>query len=356
MSLAVELQLSLGTFQLAAQLAWQARGILALYGRSGSGKSTLLRCIAGLERSATGTVRFGDDIWQSTAHFVPAHRRTVGMVFQDARLFPHLSVAGNLLYATKRASLANGGISMDAAVELLGLQALLDRNSSNLSGGQRQRVAIARALLTQPRLLLLDEPLASLDVDSRSDILRHLERLHSELRLPIIYVTHSIHEVSRLADDLALVDDGRISGCGKLADMLVRTDLPLAHQAEAGAILSGTLESHDTTHHLSLINVSGSLLAVSMRAVAPGSAQRLRIEARDVSIALQMPQASSISNVLPARVIDIHDDRDPAQQLVRLNAGGQTLLARITRRSVGQLQLQPGLAVYAQVKSVALVE
>jgi molybdate transport system ATP-binding protein len=356
MSLHVELQHSLGSFQLTVQLEWQARGILALYGRSGSGKSTLLRCIAGLERSANGTVTFAGAPWQTAAHFVPAHRRAVGMVFQDARLFPHLTVTGNLLYAAKRASPTSGRVTMEAAVELLGLQALLSRDTSNLSGGQRQRVAIARALLTQPHLLLLDEPLASLDVESRAEILRHLQRLHNELQLPMIYVTHSIHEVSRLADDLALIDAGRIRGCGKLAEMLVRTDLPLAHQAEAGALVSGTLESHDTAHHLSLINVSGSLLAVSMRAVAPGTSQRLRIDARDVSIALQLPQASSISNVLPARVLDIHDDRDPAQQLVRLDAGGQTLLARITRRSVAQLQLRADLPVYAQVKSVALVE
>jgi molybdate transport system ATP-binding protein len=301
-------------------------------------------------------VAFGDDSWQTATRFVPAHRRAIGMVFQDARLFPHLTVAGNLLYATKRAAPTSGRVTMDTAVELLGLRALLSRDTSNLSGGQRQRVAIARALLTQPQLLLLDEPLASLDVDSRAEILRHLQRLHIELQLPMIYVTHSIHEVSRLADDLALIDAGQIRGCGKLAEMLVRTDLPLAHQAEAGALVSGTLESHDTVHHLSLINVSGSLLAVSMRAVAPGTTQRLRIDARDVSIALQLPQASSISNVLPARVLDIHDDRDPAQQLVRLDAGGQTLLARITRRSVAQLQLRADLPVYAQVKSVALVE
>jgi molybdate transport system ATP-binding protein len=355
-SLSLNLQLTLGSFQLAAQLDWTGTGILALYGKSGSGKSTLLRCIAGLERSAMGHVSHGSNVWQDGARFVPTHRRAVGLVFQDARLFPHLRVAGNLRYAARRAPPLASMVSVDAAVQLLGLGSLLDRHTDTLSGGQRQRVAIARALLTQPQLLLLDEPLASLDIESRAEILQHLRRLHEELRLPMIYVTHSIHEVSQLADDLALIDDGHIGGCGALAEMLVRTDLPLAHQTGAGAIVRGTLDSHDHEHYLSLINVSGSLLAVSQRKVAPGSTQRLRIDARDVSIALQPPQASSISNVLPAIIIDLHDDRDRAQQLVRLNAGGQTLLARITRRSVSQLQLRPGLAVYAQVKSVALME
>jgi molybdate transport system ATP-binding protein len=357
-SLQLDLQLGLAEFALNAQLDWDAIGVLALYGRSGSGKTTLLRCIAGLERRAAGTLRFAAQTWQNERHLMPAHRRAVGFVFQDARLFPHLTVAGNLRYALRRAAPAvpgTAGISLATATELLGLGALLDRDTGELSGGQRQRVAIARALLTQPRLLLLDEPLASLDVESRGEILGHLERLHSELRLPMIYVTHAIQEVSRIADQLALLDQGRIIGCGPLSELLTRADLPLAHQSEAGAILFGTLTAHDLQHHLSFINVCGSQFAVSLRTAVSGATQRLRVEARDVSIALQPPERSSINNVLPATVLDIHDDRDRAQQLLRLDACGQTLLARITRRSVQQLGLRPGVPVYAQVKSVALM-
>jgi molybdate transport system ATP-binding protein len=327
---------------------------LALYGRSGSGKTTLLRCIAGLERQAHGRISFDGVDWQSEQVFVPAHRRPVGLVFQDSRLFPHLNVEGNLRYAQRRSKRAD--TSFEQAVELLQLAALLNQNTTELSGGQRQRVAIARALLTQPRLLLLDEPLANLDLASRRAILANLEQLRTTLRLSIVYVTHSIHEVSLLADDLALMDRGRISACGPISEMLVRTDLPLAHLTEAGAILVGQLQEHDLNHHLTIIKVGEALISVSLRRAAPvGSRQRLRIDARDVSVALQPPERSSISNVLPACIIDIHDDPDRAQQLLRLDTAGQTLMARVTRRSVQQLQLAPGTRLFAQVKSVALM-
>jgi len=341
-------------FTLDAELLIAPRGITAVYGHSGSGKSTLLRCVAGLERSARGEIHLNGQCWQDATRFMPAHQRPVGLVFQDARLFPHLSVRGNLQFALRRAAAQD--IGFDAAVGMLGVGALLDRSVDTLSGGQRQRVAIARALLTQPRLLLLDEPLANLDLDSRAEILPHLERLHAELAMPMIYVTHQLGEVMRLADELVLLRAGRVLAAGPLPELLVRTDLPLAHLAEAGVILRGRIAEHDASWHLTLVEVSGSRFAVARRPQPPGSAVRLRVDARDVSIALERPAHSSISNILPAQVLDIHDDRDAAQQLVRLQAGDQRLLARLTRRSVAQLGLAPGKSVFAQVKSVALMD
>jgi molybdate transport system ATP-binding protein len=353
-SLALQIAVDYGTFRLDVQLALPARGITAIYGRSGAGKSTLLRCIAGLEPLARGEIRFEDEIWQDDSHRLPAHRRPVGMVFQDSRLFPHLDVRGNLRFAARRAR--GAGIRLEAAIELLGLQDLLTHATEQLSGGQRQRVAIARALLTNPRLLLLDEPLASLDLESRAEILPHLERLHAELQMPVIYVSHAIHEVMRLADELVLLQDGAVRAAGPLNDLLVRPDLPLAHLAEAGVVLTGRVSGHDDTHHLSLLEVAGAPFAISRRQVPVGTTLRLRVEARDVSLALLRPERSSINNIVAARVLDVHDDRDRAQQLVRLQAGDATLLARITRRSVAQLGIAPGLVVYAQIKSVALID
>lgn len=352
MSLAVRTSIRYADFTLDTELSIAPRGITAVYGHSGSGKSTLLRCIAGLERGARGAISLNGDCWQDATRFVPAHKRPVGLVFQDARLFPHLTVRGNLLFALARAT--STGIGFDAAVSMLGVGTLLDRPVDTLSGGQRQRVAIARALLTQPRLLLLDEPLANLDLDSRAEILPHLERLHAELAMPMIYVTHQLAEVMRFADELVLLRAGRVLAAGALAELLVRPDLPLAHLADAGVILHGRIAAHDDEWHLSLIEVAGSRFAVARRPQPPGTAVRLRVDARDVSITLEHPVHTSISNILPARILDIHDDREAAQQLVRLEAAGQRLLARLTRRSVAQLALAPGKAVFAQVKSVAL--
>jgi molybdate transport system ATP-binding protein len=355
MALELSVSLTRGPFSLQVECALPTRGVTALFGRSGSGKTTLLRCIAGLER-LPARVCFEGVHWQDERHFVPTHERGVGYVFQEASLFPHRDVRGNLEYGLQRQPAAAGGMQLEEAVGLLGLATLLSQRAHELSGGERQRVAIARALLAGPRLLLMDEPLSSLDEQSKAEILPHLTRLHETLAIPVIYVSHSIGEVMRLADHLALLQEGRVREVGPLAELLTRADLPLGVGEHRGTVLSGVIDSHEPRYHLSHVRVSGGVLAVSLLASAPGRTVRVRIDARDVSLTLGPPERTSITNVLPATLIDLTPEADPAQTLVRLHLGEQVLLARITRRSAEQLALVPGMALYAQIKSVALMD
>jgi molybdate transport system ATP-binding protein len=346
----------IGAFALDVELDIPARGVTALFGASGCGKTSTLRCIAGLERIRGGYLRVDDDIWQDAQRFKPPHERAVGYVFQEASLFPHLDVRGNLEFGWRRTPVAERRLAPADAIELLGLSELLTRDPLALSGGQRQRVAIARALLAAPKLLLMDEPMAGLDARSKADILPWLEKLTRQLEMPVIYVSHSASEVQRFADHLVLMEDGRAVANGALNELLTRADLPLAHLDEAGAVIEAQVVQHDPGYHLTFVETEGIRFAVSLRDLALGQRVRIRILARDVSLALQPPQQSSISNVLPVRVLDIGPDRDAAQALVRLDLHGAPLLARITRRSVEMLGLRPGLALYAQVKSVALMD
>jgi molybdate transport system ATP-binding protein len=355
MSLSLSIHLSRAPFELQIECQFPGSGITALFGASGAGKTALLRCIAGLERPARATVRFNDQLWQDERRFVPPHRRQIGFVFQEASLFTHLNVRGNLEYALRRVPSAQRHVQLDEAVSFMNLSSLLERRSHQLSGGQRQRVAIARALLSSPQLLLLDEPLSNLDQASRNDVLPHLERLHDQLSIPIVYVSHEINEVMRVADHVALLDAGRLLAFGPIEELLTRADLPLAHLEQAGSVLQGVIAQHDPQFHLSYIDVPGGRLAISLRSAALGKSVRVRIEARDVSVALKPPQQSSITNVLAGRVLDLTSDRDPAQRLIRIEVGGKPLLARITQRSVHQLGIVPGSQVYAQIKSVALM-
>jgi molybdate transport system ATP-binding protein len=343
-------------FQLQVDCEFPERGITALFGRSGSGKTTILRCIAGLERTAPACVSFSGEVWQDRQHFVPPHRRPLGYVFQESSLFPHLDARRNLEYGLQRVPAAQRRIGFEQAVEFMGLERLLDHRADQLSGGQRQRVAIARALLTSPRLLLMDEPLSNLDLASRAEILPHLERLHDELSIPIVYVSHEISEVMRIADHIALLEAGSVRAFGSIHELLTRPDLPLAHLEEAGSIFEGVIEQHDTQYHLSYVAIAAGRLAISLRAAPIGQRVRVRIDARDVSLALKPPELSSITNILPGRVLDVSEDRDPAQRLVRIDIGGRPLLARVTQRSVAQLGLVPGVALHAQIKSVALMD
>ncbi len=355
MSLAFDIRWSRPDFQLQVDCEFPGSGITALFGRSGCGKTTVLRCIAGLERAVRATVRFNDVVWQDERHFVPAHRRPLGYVFQESSLFPHLDVRGNLLYGLQRVPVAQRRIGFDQAVQLMRLESLLAHRAHQLSGGQRQRVAIARALLTSPQLLLLDEPLSNLDLPSRAEILPHLERLHDELSIPIVYVSHEIGDVMRIADYIALLEAGSMRAFGPIQELLTRPELPLAHLEEAGSVFDGVIAQHDAQYHLSYVTTAAGRLAISLRSVPVGQRVRVRIDARDVSLALKPPELSSITNVLAGRVIDVTDDRDPAQRLVRIDVGGRPLLARITQRSVAQLAIASGIALYAQVKSVALM-
>jgi molybdate transport system ATP-binding protein len=355
MSIDINLRLSRKHFELQVDGKYPDVGITALFGPSGAGKTTLLRCLAGLERVAGAQMRFNDEIWQDAKHFVPAHRRRIGYVFQEGSLFPHLTTRGNLEYALRRVPVAQRRVQLDEVVTFLGLSDLLDRRSNQMSGGQLQRIAIARALLTSPQLLLMDEPLSSLDTASRNELLPHLERMHDELSIPIVYVTHNIEEVMRIADHLALLNAGRITAFGAAHELLTRPDLPLIHLDQAGSILDGVVAQHDTQFHLSYVDVPGGRLALSLKTAPVGKAVRVRIEARDVSLALRPPQQTSITNILPGRVLDVTADRDPAQRLVRVDVGGRVLLARITQRSASQLAIEPGLPLYLQIKSVALM-
>jgi molybdate transport system ATP-binding protein len=352
----LSLRMPLGEFVLDATFAAPARGVTALFGPSGSGKTTLLRCIAGLARAPAGRIKIGEACWQdeSQRRFVPAHRRAIGYVFQEASLFAHLSVRGNLEFGMRRVPAGARRVAFDQAVEWLGVSSLLNRHADSLSGGERQRVAIARALLASPQLLLLDEPLTALDEASKADILPYLERLHRELAIPAIYVSHSIEEVARIADYLVLLERGTVRAHGGLDELLTRLDLPLAHGESASAVIEATVAGHDGPYHLTTLDFAGAQLSVARTPDPVGARVRIRIQARDVSLALKPPQQSSILNVIPARVVSIGQGA-LGKALVQLEAGDKILLAHITRKSAALLRLAPGTAVYAQIKSVALL-
>jgi molybdate transport system ATP-binding protein len=354
-SLALHVALARPQFSLEMDCEVPTRGITGVFGRSGSGKTTLLRCIAGLERSAQGSIAFDNEVWQDAHHFVPAHRRRVGYVFQESSLFPHLDVRGNLQFGLRRVPPAERQMRFDEAVTLLHLESLLPQRAPQLSGGERQRVAIGRALLTSPRLLLMDEPVSSLDERSKADILPHLERLRDAASIPILYVSHALGEVMRLADHLLLLEAGRVRAVGPLQEMLARSDLPLRHEEDGGSIFDAIVEEHDDRYHLSYVRIGAGRLAVARSELAVGQRLRVRIDARDVSLALKVPELTSILNILPASVVELSQGADPGQTLVRLDAAGEPLLARITRRSAAELKLAPGTTLYAQVKGVALM-
>jgi molybdate transport system ATP-binding protein len=341
-------------FRLDVDLAVPAQGITALFGASGCGKTTLLRCVAGLERGA-GQVRIGDAVWQDDVRkvFLPPWQRPLGYVFQEASLFDHLDVRGNLQFGLRRA----GGqqADLDDAVALLGIGALLARRTSELSGGERQRVAIARAVATRPRLLLLDEPLASIDAARRADILPWLERLRDGLRLPMLYVTHSMDELVRLADTVVLMAGGRALAHGPIGSTLARADLPADFGDEAGAVLQAQVVERDAAWHLARVAFEGGSLWLRDEGLAIGERVRVRVPARDVSLSASAPHGSSVQNVLACRVQSIAPSAHPAEVMVQLESCGTHLVARVTARSAEALALAPGLAVWAMVKSVALV-
>ena len=332
------------------------RGVTALFGPSGSGKTTVLRLLAGLEPRGRGRIALGDTMWQDDRAGIrlPTHRRPIGYVFQEASLFTHLTVRDNLAFALKRARSTERPIGVDDAVAWLGLEHLLDRHPERLSGGERQRVAIARALLAQPRLLLMDEPLSAVDADGRDAILDTLERLPEWLGVPIVYVSHSIEEVARLADHLVLMSAGRVLASGPTNTVFTRCDLPLAHGAHAGAVLQARVAEHRDAEHLSCLHFDGGQLLVSTISRPVGAAVRVRITARDVAIALSAPTDSSVVNHLRAVIGAINDDPNPGHCLVTLQAGAAVLLARITMHSRHRLALRPGMAVWALVKGVAV--
>ena len=354
----IRLQVVRDGFELAADLELPATGITVLFGASGSGKTTVLRCVAGLERARKGLVQIGPDVWQDddTGVFLPTWRRPLGYVFQEASLFDHLTVQDNMQYGLKRTGSREARQVLDSVIRLLGIESLLDRVPAQLSGGERQRVAIARALATQPRLLLLDEPLASLDHARKQEILPWLERLRDELSTPMLYVTHSADELARLADHLVVLDRGRVKAEGPVAAALSSIDNPLLVGDDVGALLSGRVAERDARWHLTRVTFDGGSLWLRDSGLPVGHAVRLRVLARDVSIATHEPHDTSIQNHLPCTIESSAPDVHPSQVLVRVRVGASTLLARITGRSLDALDLQPGKRAWLQVKSVALLQ
>jgi molybdate transport system ATP-binding protein len=341
-------------FTLDVDLALPGQGVTAIFGPSGSGKTTLLRCIAGLER-APGALIVKSQPWQHASYFMPVHERPLGYVFQEASLFPHLSARRNLEYGMKRVPAAERRVAMEQAVALLGIAHLLDRLPDRLSGGERQRVAIARALLTSPRLLLMDEPLAALDLARKNEILPYLERLHDELEIPVLYVSHAPDEVARLADHIVVMESGRAVAQGRLTETLARIDLPIKLGEDTGVVLDGHIAERDENWHLARVEFDGGFVWVRDSGHALGHHVRVRILARDVSVALEPQHDSSILNCLPAEVAGIADDAHPALALVKLKLGKSAVVARLTHRSACGLDLKPGMPVYVQIKAVALI-
>jgi molybdate transport system ATP-binding protein len=355
---------TIGKFQLDARFEVPARGVTAIFGPSGCGKTTVARCLAGLHYLADGFCAIDGEVWQDHRRFRRPHERPIGYVFQEASLFPHLSVRRNLLYGAPRsvgaplASADGNGIAFDEVTDLLGLAKLLERSPHNLSGGERQRVAIGRALLSQPKLLLMDEPLSALDRLTKDEILPFLERLHARLSLPVIYISHDMSEIERLADHLVLMQHGHVIGAGPLQALQSDPALPLAGAREAAISLDATVEDYDAIYGLLTLQVDGGRLQVPAPSAVIGAHQRLRIAASDVSLARAAQHASSILNVLPGRIVG-KSQLGLGEVIVVLALGadgrGARLLARITRRSWDQLGLAEAMDVFAQVKGVSLV-
>ncbi len=354
MAIEIKLQINKQDFLLDVDLNIPERGITALFGPSGCGKTTLLRAIAGLEQTNGGFLRVGETVWQDHRQIIPTHKRPLGYVFQEASLFPHLNVRQNLEYGFKRVHDKQRKISLNRAIELLGIGYLLERKSGSLSGGERQRVAIARALAVSPRLLLMDEPLAALDMKSRLEILPYIESLHQELEIPVIYVSHSTDEVARLADYLVLLENGRIKASGAISEILTRLDLSIAHGRDAEALIKATVSGHDEEYYLTYLDSAGGRFSVIHKELPVGSVVKLRIAARDVSLTLEPQSNTSIQNIFPATVREIVPEGS-AQVAVSLTIGDVPILACITRKSASILDLKPGKLVYAQVKSVSLL-
>ena len=342
-------------FALDVNLDMPGRGVTALFGHSGSGKTTLLRCIAGLEHVSGGHLSVNGEVWQDDGVFLPTYQRPLGYVFQEASLFPHLTVKRNLEFGLNRVNAADRRVSLDHAIELLGIGSLLDRLPDRLSGGEKQRVAIARALAVSPKILLMDEPLAALDLERKQEILPYLERLHDELDIPVLYVSHAPDEVARLADHIVAMEAGCVMASGPLTETLARLDLPIRLGEDAGVVLDAVVAERDAKWHLVRADFAGGHFWVRDGGHPAGQHVRVRVLARDVSLALEKQTGTSILNTLPATVAEIVNDTHPALALVKLQVGDSSLVARLTRRSANNLSLKPGQPVYAQIKAVALI-
>ena len=359
----LQIKLKRSAFELDVNVQLPEQGITAIFGPSGSGKTSVLRAVAGLEKSQQGRIQVGAQTWQDTAQgtWLPTWQRPLGYVFQESSLLPHLNVQQNLNFGLKRAlSSSNHGRlnatqSLQASIELLGIGDLLQRMPDQLSGGERQRVAIARAIAMQPQLLLMDEPLASLDAARRQEIFPWLARLRDELKIPMLYVTHSVEELTRLADHLVALDKGQVTAQGPIGAVLTQVINPVLVGEDAGALIEGCIGAVDKQWHLSRVDFEGGCVWMRDAGLPVGKAVRIRILARDVSLATTEPQNTSIQNQLRGHIQSITPDAHPSQVMVVLKCGTEEVLARVTQRAVNELGLQLNMPVWAQVKSVALV-
>jgi len=342
-------------FSLAVNVSLPGAGVTAIFGHSGSGKTSLLRSIAGLERKALGSVVVNNENWQNSTFFLPTHKRSIGYVFQESSLFGHLTASGNLRYARKRAKKRTKGLSRKV-IEIMGISHLLDRFPSQLSGGERQRVSIARALLTEPSLLLLDEPLAALDISRKREIIPYLELLKQNANVPILYVSHSVDEVARLADHIIVLEQGKVVAEGAVQEVFSQMDVPFSLQEDTGVLLSGTYKTHEPEWSLSRVALSGGDLLVAEVSATVGADLRVRILAKDISLSLSAEDHSSILNRLECEIIDVVEKAEQSMALVKLQTGDDFLIASITRKSLYRLGLVKGMHVWAQIKSVAIVQ
>jgi molybdate transport system ATP-binding protein len=355
MSLRVDVERKLGAFRLRASFA-AGVGVTALFGRSGSGKSSLVNVIAGLLKPDRGRVEVEGTVLfdRERGIDVPTARRRIGYVFQEGRLFPHFSVRQNLVYGRFFNGANERHMHFDQVIELLGLAHLLQRRPAALSGGEKQRVAIGRALLASPQVLLMDEPLASLDEPRKGEILQYIERLRDEVRIPIVYVSHTIEEVMRLADTMVLMSEGEVRAVGRPDEVMARPDLrPISGKYEPGVAIETRVSAYDAEYRLTTLSFQGGDLLVTNVSASIGETVRVRIRARDVSLALERPAGVSILNVLHGRIAEIRPGDGPVAD-VRIQVGAASVLARITRRSLDQLRLEHGMEVYAMIKAVSL--
>ena len=353
MTLNAQLKIQRGSFNFECDLTIPTQGVTAIFGASGSGKTTLLRTIAGLDHHANGVLSVAGEVWQNESKFKAPHERSIAYVFQEASLFEHMNVQANLHYAARRASDDDPGISVDDAIALLELQALLFKQPSVLSGGERQRVAIARALCAKPKLLLMDEPLAGLDAGAKTRLLPLLESALRELGIACLYVSHSLDEVSQLADNVVLLDAGKVIAQGEIQSLLTQLDLPLAQHDGAESIVPATVAEYDEEYGITYLDSDVGRFAMVRKTHEHGSLVRIRVLARDVSLTLNPQTETSILNIFVATVTQLQPFGE-SQITVKLLANKTPLLARITRKSADLLNLKTGLQVYAQVKTVTL--
>ena len=354
MSIAARFRIQRAHFLLDADFSIPAQGVSALFGPSGCGKTSLLRAIAGLDYIPGGLLSVGDTTWQSGETFVPTHQRALGYVFQEASLFPHLDVRGNIEYGLKRVPIPQRKLPVERLCELMEVTPLLKRKVDTLSGGERQRVAIARTLAANPRIILMDEPLTGLDQERKLEILAYILAVQREFHIPVLYVSHSRDEVNRIADYLVLMDSGRIIATGDVHEIFARLELPLAQDSEAAVVIDAIVTSHDEEYSLTELKFPGGSFALPSLSLAVGARVRLQLAARDISLTRELQSGTSILNIFPTTVEAIAP-AGAAQVIVRLSAAGVPVLARITRKSAHRLGLQPGSRVYAQAKSVALL-